>query len=360
VYDHTRFCKVIQVKYSSPSGVFGAKIGRFVYIGMKRIAVCLVIMFVLASCQRELYFPAVPATPTEITIAAIVVTNPTQNDYDSIVFRYQDAIIKEVHYSTAKDSLTRTYTYDAAGRLVGIKDQKPIYYTNNNSARSIVFQYNAAGELQQTSTDFVNVAGLKAQVVIKDRQMILYDTAYSNAAFNLDWANRIVYSTRNNKDYLLYDSCIYMNTSTPGLDKTVVSVYHYIADSIVNSVDKRIYFNQELSEYGTMNVFSDHPAPVWQAMRKRLFGNLANWFDAGAAWQDDNFHWYPLPGGPYKSIDYIGNTLSSGLVTPPYTRNFEYDNSFENGQLSRSVITYTLQGQGTGHYIYILRIYYNK
>ena len=113
---------------------------------------------ILGSCQHELHFPVVQmppvvAIPPEKLITAIVVTNPAQTDYDSMVFRYGTNQIKEVHYDPFKDSTTRTYYYDAAGRLSKLEDEKAIYYTNNDIARRISFQYDADGQLQKTITD---------------------------------------------------------------------------------------------------------------------------------------------------------------------------------------------------------------
>jgi hypothetical protein len=324
-----------------------------------------VVALLLTSCQRQLHFPDIPVVtaPHEKLVTAIVVTNPTQTDYDSLVFRYSTDKIKEVHYSLYGDSVTRTYYYDAAGRLSKLEDENAIYYTNNNMARRISFQYDASGQLQETKTDFTNVLGVSANIITTasgtNKKIIVYDTAYSTAAYNLDWVNRVIYSTISNSNYLLYDSSIFINTTTIGLVKTIVAVFSYGADSAVTSINKRIYFNNQLSEQGIVSVTGDQSAPAYKTLRKKLYRNLTNWFEASEVWQDDNYKLFPLPGGPYKSILYKGFSASADPASPPFTRNYEFVNSYNAGQLNNSIVTYSLSGQGTNHYVNVLRFYYN-
>lgn len=333
---------------------------------MIRIVVYTLGVSILVSCQKELHFPetSVDITLPEKPIAAVVITNPDQTDYDSLVFRYGTNMTREVHYTLYGDSVTRTYYYDTDNRLTKLEDEKAIYYTNNDKARRIIFQYNASGNMQQTTTDFTNTSGVKAYIINNlsgaNKQIIIYDTAYKTAVYNLDWANRIIYCTISNSNYLLYDSSIFINTTTAGLIKTIVAAYHYSADSSVTSISKRIYFNHELSEYGTVSVKSDRPAIEFMALRKKLYRNLSNWFEASTVWQDDNYRLFPIPGGPYKSILYEGFSTSAGPASPPFTRNYEYENSYAGNQLYKSVVTYSLSGQGTNNYVTVLRFYYKQ
>jgi len=318
----------------------------------------------LSSCQHELHFPMAPAItiPPEKLITAIVVTNPAQTDYDSMVFRYGASQIKEVHYDPFKDSTTRTYYYDAAGRLSKLEDEKAIYYTNNDIARRISFQYDADGQLQKTITDFNSVPGVSAYCTFNsngtERKMILIDTAYVGATYNLEWSNRVIYSTLGNGNRLLFDSGVFINPSNTNLSKTIVNEYAYAADSSVTSINKRIYFNGQLAEYGTLYATSGKIAPVYRALHRKLYRNLSNWFDMGLAWQDDSYHLFPLAAGPYTSILYTGYSTDSG--TKPYTRNYEYDNSYTGDQLDRCSINYALLGQGTSKYTTVLRFYYKE
>jgi len=329
---------------------------------MKNNPVYIVCVLLLASCQRELHFPVTPVVllPPEKLVTAIVITNPTQADYDSLVYRYAADKIREVHYSAQNDSLTRTYYYDAAGRLSALEDDNAIYYTNNNSAHRISFEYDAAGLLLQTKTDFKNVSGVAASIITHSqsagKSLVVYDTGY--ASNNLDWVNRIVYSTVSSSNYLLYDSSVFINNTNAGLVKTSVATYDYTSDSAVNSIKKSIYFNQQLAEYGVVAVFKDKPAPVYGTLRKKLYRNLSDWFEASAVWQDDNYRLFPLPGGPYKAILYKGFSVSAGANSPGFTRNYEFDNTYNGDQLFKSVVTYTLQGQGNNKYVTILRYYY--
>ena len=336
---------------------------------MKKMMLFTIVVLMLAACQHQLHFPDNPAPPPVITpheklVTAVVVTNPTQTDYDSLVFRYSTDRTREVHYSSQGDSVTRTYYYDAAGRLSKLEDEKAIYYTNNDMAKRISFQYDATGQLQQTKTDFSTVQGVTAYVInnnsIAGRQILVYDTSYTGSGYNLGWSNRIIYSTISVSNYILYDSAIFINPTTAGLVKTIVNEYSYGTDSSVTFINRRIYFNQQLSEYGNESVKSDHAAPVFLALRKKLYRNLSNWFEAGSVWQDDNYRLFPLPGGPYHSILYQGYSLSADPASPPYTRDYEFSNSYSGNQLNQSVINYSLVGRGTGSYTNVLRFYYKE
>ncbi len=302
--------------------------------------------------------------PPENLVKAVVITDPAQNDYDSMVFRYSTDKIREVHFDIyTGDSLTRTYYYDAAGRLSKLEDEKAIYYTNSDRAKRIVFQYDYNGHLSETVTDFSSITGVKAQVVTSNqgsyKKIIYYDTAYSTKAYDLDWANRIIYSTVNNSNYITYDSAIFLNTTTVGLVKTVVNAYHYATDSSILSVDRRIYFNHLLSEEGVLSGNSDLASKIYKSFHKKLYRNLTNWYDPSAAWQDDNYHLFPLPGGPYKTILYSGRSVSSGPAATPFSLNYEFDNTYSGDQLKKSIVTYSLSGQGSNRYIKILRFYYS-
>jgi len=332
--------------------LYAAMTKKFLYFGF----------IILGACQHELHFPVAPVVtiPPEKLVAAIVVTNPAQTDYDSMVFRYSADKIEEVHYDPFKDSTTRTYYYDAAGRLSKLEDQKAIYYTNNDMARRISFQYGADGQLQKTITDFTSVSGINAYCTISnngnEKKMLLIDTAYASALYNLEWSNRIIYSTLGNGNRLLYDSGIFINPTDTSLFKTIVNEYAYALDSNITSINKRIYFNGQLAEYGTVYATSGKIAPVYRALHRNLYRNLCNWFDMGLAWQDDSYRLFPLAAGPYTSILYTGYSTADG--TKPYTRTYEYDNSYSGDQLDRCSINYALLGQGTSKYTTVLRFYY--
>ncbi|MEP6749800.1 MAG: hypothetical protein ABJB86_18825 [Bacteroidota bacterium] len=326
-----------------------------------------IIILLLAGCQHQLHFPEAPVVVAghEKLVTKVVITDPTETDYDSLVYRYSTDKIREVHFSKQRDSVTRTYYYDASGRLAKLEDERAIYYTNNDAARRISFKYDANGQLQQTITDFTKVQGVNAYYVFNtsssgNRQMVIFDTAYISTSYNLDWNNRIIYSTISNRNYILYDSAIFINTITAGLIKTIVNEYSYGTDSSVTLINRRIYFNQQLTEHGIVIARSDRVAPLYKSFRKKLYQNLSNWFDAGAVWQDDNYHLFPLPGGPYQSILYTGYSLSAGPASPPYTRDYEFNNSFSDNQLNKSVVDYSLAGQGSSKYTNVLRFYYKE
>jgi len=319
-------------------------------------------ILLLASCQRELHFPTAPVAIVipEKVITAIVVYNPLVGDYDSIAFQYAPTQIKQSHYDRNGITETRSFSYDASGRLTQIDDDKAIYYTNNDRAIRIHFDYNTAGRLQRTTTDFTKVSGVTAEFKNGDagsvKLVTVYDTAYRTPAYNLDWVNRIIYSRVNARDYLLYDSSILTNTSYAGLVTTVVSEFAYDADTIVSTINKRVYSNHQLTEAGAMNAARDKPAPVYSALRRKLFRNLANWFDAGEVWQDTSYELFPLPGGPYKSILYNGLFAGGGQS---FVRNYQFENVYSNGDLDNSMVTYTLTGQGTSNYVTWLKFYYD-
>jgi hypothetical protein len=322
------------------------------------------VSLLLVSCQRELHFPPKPVVITlpEKIITAIIIYNPQVGDYDSVAFHYLDDKTKETHYNKNGDSITRTFFYDAAGRLSAVEDEKAIYYTNNDRALRIRFEYNAAGQLEQTKTDFTLASGITAHIIngIQGgvKQMQVYDTAYKSYSYNLDWINRTIYSTINSKNYILYDSAVLVNTNYTGLVTTKVSEFRYDADTVVRAISKRIYFNQQLSESGTVNIISDKAAPLYKALRKQLFRNLSNWFDASEAWQDNNYDLFPLPGGPYKSILYTGLFAGNGQAQQSFIRNYEFENTYKGDELDHSQVTYTLSGQGSSRYVNYLKFYY--
>ena len=330
---------------------------------MRNLIVCgRFMILLLASCQREIRFPTTPVATAipEKVITAIIVYNPLVGDYDSIAFQYAPDLVKQSHFDRNGITETRSFSYDAAGRLTQVDDDKAIYYTNNDRAIRIHFDYDAAGQLQQTTTDFTRVAGVKAEFKNSGagnvKLVAIYDTAYRTPAYNLDWVNRIIYTRINARNYILYDSSILTNTSYAGLVTTVASEFIYDSDTIVSIINKRIYSNGQLTESGTMNAARDKPAPVYTALRKKLFRNLANWFDAGEVWQDTSYDLYPLPGGPYKSTLYNGLFAANGQT---FVRNYQFENVYSNGDLDNSMVTYTLTGQGTSNYVTWLKFYYD-
>jgi hypothetical protein len=323
-------------------------------------------VFWLLSCQRELSFPAVAPVPPllpEKLVAAIVITDSLQVDYDSVVYRYQADKIREVHYARTRDSITRSYYYDAAGRLSKIEDEKALYYTNNDVAKRISFQYDNSGLLVKTSTDFTTISGISAiynnSLSGANRNIIVYDTAYSGPSYNLDWVNRIIYNTLTSDNYILYDSCLYINKFS-GVVKTVVSAYAYGADKNVTTIDNVTYFDNEPAEEGNTVLEKDSSAPVYEALRKKLYSNMANWYEASSVTQDDNYRLFNVPGHMYKSIVYGGYSVSNGPGAFKVTRSFDYDNTYTDDLLKRSVVTYSVHGQGSVHYSKVLRYYYRQ
>ena len=322
-------------------------------------------ILMLLACQRELHFPPTPVAPTvaqEKLVRAIVVTNPVQNDYDSMVFRYLPDTIREVHYSSHKDSVTRIYYYQGA-RLQAIADENALYYTNHDKATRISFSYDASNLLIATATDFSRVKNVPASFVNKgsdkEREVWVYDTSYQSATYDLGWTNRIIYSRIGNHTQLLYDSAVFNNNSAPGLSKTIVNEYSYGPDSSVRTIQKRIYFNKELVEYGTVSAAAAAPCPALSGLRKKLYRNLANWFDAGMVWQNDNYAIFQLPQGPYNSILYKGFSTSNLQTQSSYTVDYLFGNFFQGNELTQSIIQYSLLGRGTSRYTTILRFYYN-
>jgi hypothetical protein len=329
----------------------------------KNISFLLLMSFLLASCQQEISFPVDPlANPVvEKLVAAIVITNSPQNEYDSIVFRYLADKTREVHYRLAGDSITRAYYYDNAGRLVKLEDEKAIYYTNNNSATTISFQYNSSGQLIKTFTDFKTVSGVPAYynntISGNSKQIIVHDTLYISASYNLDWANRTIFNTLTADNYLMYDSCIWLNSSRGGTT-TYVAEYSYDTDKNAKEIRQYTYQDGQLSEWGTVTITRDKPAPVYEALRKKLFRNLANWYETGFVSQDDNYRLFTFPGNMYKKMSYTGYSSDGGVVPLKVIKSIEYENQYDNDLLLKSKVTFSLTGQGTIHYVNQIRYYY--
>jgi hypothetical protein len=199
------------------------------------------IIFLLTSCQQEIFFPtdAPVNAVVEKLVSAIVITNSLQTEFDSIVFRYQSNKTIEVHYRQTGDSIKRTYYYDNAGRLTKLEDDKVLYYTNNNTAYSISFLYNSSGQLIKTFTEFKTVPAVPAFynniVSGNNKKIVVYDTSYVNPSYNLGWANRIIYNTLSTDNFLQYDSCISLNYLTGGRT-TYVSDYTYDTKKNVTGV----------------------------------------------------------------------------------------------------------------------------
>ena len=330
---------------------------------MKKILRLVIVNFLLlTSCQKEVSFPpAPPPPPPEQLVAAIAISNAAQNEYDSIVYRYAADKIREVHYHRFGDSVTRTYSYDVAGRLTKIEDENAIYFTNNNIAHTIRFQYNNAGQLIKTLTDFETVSGIPAYFTYTSsgnlKKMIVYDTSYFTASYSLDWANRIVYNTMSSDNYLRYDSTIYLNNASGGI-KAEVSDFNYDANKNVTSIREATYQSWQLSEWGDVSVTFDTPAPVFEGLRKKLFRNLANWYDASSVWQDDNYRLFTVPGHMYKRLAYSGYSLYGGTTPLTVIRGFDFQNEYDNNLLVRSIVTITVSGQGNIHYVNDIRYYY--
>ena len=236
-------------------------------------------LLLLASCQKEFNeaVTKVQVVPVIPDVSAIVITNGTAGDYDSVVYRYFTGKTNEIHYNYTRDSVTRTYYYDAAGRLSKLEDQKAIYYTNNDVAKRISFIYNNAGEIVETLTDFNTLQGIKAwynDTVSGDTKTItIYDTAYRGPSYDLDWANRVIYTIVNNNNSIVYDSCIYYNYIY-GHVKTIASSYDYNGGNNATSVTKFTYQDFNLAETGITYITRDKPAPFFEALRKKLFRNL--------------------------------------------------------------------------------------
>jgi hypothetical protein len=319
-------------------------------------------LLIFTSCQKELSIPDLRSTDStaEKVVAAIVIEDLEQNDYDSIVYRYFPDKTLEVHYDQSGDSVTRTYYYDVNGRLAKMEDEEAIYYTNNDAARRISFNYNSSGELVQTSTDFTTVSGVEAHFhnsFTTGNNVTVYDTAYRGSSYNLDWANRIIYNTLTTDSYLLYDSCISVNNSS-GFITTYVSAYTYDAAHNATTINKFTYQDGQLSEWGTITVRRDKPAPVYEALRKKLFRDLANWYEVGSVSQDDNFRLFSIPGNMYKTIVYNGYSTNGGPAPLPVNMISEYNNTYDKDLLVNSVNTVSFQGQGNIDYVHHIRYYY--
>ena len=96
-----------------------------------------------------------------------------------------------MHYTATGNSVTRAYHYDTAGRLAKIEDEKALYYTNNNVAHTIRFEYNNRGQLSKTLTDFKTINNVPAYFNYKiqgnQKQILVYDTSYITPAYDLGW-----------------------------------------------------------------------------------------------------------------------------------------------------------------------------
>ncbi|HXL57298.1 MAG TPA: hypothetical protein VN958_13630 [Chitinophagaceae bacterium] len=329
---------------------------------MKKIFPVISFFLLMASCQKELSLadPSVNPAPERV-VSAIVITDSTQSDYDSLVYRYLPDKTREVHYNHSGDSTTRTYYYDTDNRFSKLEDEKAIYYTNNDVAKRISFQYNSSGQLVETLTDFATVTGIKAyynnNLSATGKSIIVYDTFYNSPSYNLDWANRIIYNTLSSDDYLLYDSCIFIN-KVSGVLTTRVSAYNYDTEKNATSISKLTYHDEQLSEWGTVTVTRDKPAPDYEALREKLFHNLANWYQTGSVLQDDNYPLFSFPGRMYKSIVYTGYSINGGAIPLQVYNRSEFNNTYNDDLLMKSVITTSLQGQGNTHYVTVIRYYY--
>ena len=332
---------------------------------MKPLLTTIFFLFFFTSCQKELNAPVVEVTlpSNESRVSSLVISNGYTGDYDSTVFRYTRDKTREVHYDYAGDSAARTYYYDALQRLSRLEDDKAIYYTNNDTAKSVSFFYDSQGELTETSTDFHAKSGIKTyynnNISVDTKTVLIYDTSYRGISYNLDWANRIIYVTLKADNTLLYDSCIYFNYAS-GHIKKVVSSYNYDGDKEVTSIDKFTYQDNELFGWGTTTIQRDKPAPVFEALRKKLYHNLANWYQTSSAMQNDSYQPFPVPGGMFKSIKYKGSASSGLPLSRDVIIDVVYENNYNNDVLEKSVVTYDMSGQGIAHYSNDIRYYYSK
>lgn len=329
----------------------------------KRFFFFILMVFFLVSCQEEIFFPNdAPAIPAvEKVVAAIVITNAAQNEFDSIVYRWLPGMTKEVHYSQNGDSVTRTYSYDNQGRLAKLEDQKALYYTNSDVAHVIGFQYNSSGQLIKTITDFKTKSGVPAYFNTSGsgnaKKIEVYDTSYRGPSYNLGWANRIIYNTVSSDNYLMYDSCIFFNYSTGGTSSKV-SDYGYDANKNAIAVRQHTYQDGQLTEWGNVTVIRDKPAPIYEGLRKKLYRNLTNWYDAGYVLQDDNYRFFTFPGSMYKIMSYSGYSTDGGPVPLQVIKSIEYQNEYDKDLLLKSIVSFSLNGQGTIHYINHVSYYY--
>ena len=330
---------------------------------MKLITI-LAFTLLLFSCQKEFNAPVVEVEVKPIIreLASIVITNGTHGDYDSIIYRYLAGKTLEIHYNYSGDSAIRSYYYDSKGRLSKLEDEKVIYYTNNDVAKTIRFKYNNDGDLIETSTDFNAVSNIKAYYnttrFSNTKNVIIYDTLYKGASYDLDWVNRVIHISLDNDDAILYDSANYLSYNS-GLVKTVVSAYRYDGNKNVTGINKLTYQNEELSEWGDVIITRDKPAVVFEALRKSLYRNLSAWYQTSSAMQDDSYQLFPIPGGMYKSISYKGSSLSGLATHQDIIRNYTFDNIYNsNDELESSQVTYTMSGQGNAQYVHQLYYYY--
>jgi hypothetical protein len=157
-------------------------------------------------------------------------------------------------------------------------------------------------------------------------------------------------------NYLLYDSCISVNTN--GFSTTYVSAYTYDVDHNATIINKFTYQNGQLSEWGTFTIRRDKPAPTYEALRKKLFRNLANWYEIGSVSQDDNYRLFSIPGSMYKTIVYNGYSTNGGPQPLQVNMISEFDNTYDKDLLLNSVNTVSLQGQGNIAYVHHIRYYY--
>ena len=329
----------------------------------KKIAFFTLLFYLLTSCQQEIFLPVnapVNVIPEKV-VAAIVITNELQNEFDSILYRYYPDKIREVHYKETGDSITRTYSYDADGRLAKIEDDKALYYTDNTTARAISFQYNNTSQLIKTVTDFKTVSAVPAYynytISANEKKIIGYDTSYITSSYNLDWPNRIIYNTLSADNYLVYDSNISINNRS-GKTKTLVSEFKYDANKNATDIREYTYQDGQLSEWGTLTATYDRPAPVYEGLRKKLFRNLANWYEVSSVSQDDNYRFFTIPGQMYKNLFYSGFAIDGSPAPVMVLKRAEYKNEYDNDVLIKSTVTFSVTGQGTIHYVSNIRYYY--
>jgi hypothetical protein len=137
-----------------------------------------------------------------------------------------------------------------------------------------------------------------------------------------------------------------------------VADYKYDGNLNVTAINSNTYFDDTLTEQGITGLIKDNPAPAYEALRKKIYSNLANWYEAGLILQDDNYHLFSVPGHIYRSIVYTGRSLSNAAIAPVITRSYDYINTFKDDLLQRSLVTYSLKGEGSGTYTRALRYYY--
>jgi len=331
----------------------------------KKIAFLTLPVYLLTSCQQEIFRPGnapVNIVP-ETVVAAIVISNAAQNEFDSIVYSYMPDKTREVHYRESGDSTIRIYYYDAAGRLAKIEDDNALYYTDNlaNTARAISFQYNSAEQLIKTVTDFKTVSAVPAYynytISANGKKIIGYDTSYITSSYNLDWPNRIIYNTLSADNYLVYDSSISIN-NTSGKTKTLVSEFKYDANKNATGIRQYTYHDGQLFEWGTLSATYDRPAPVYEGLRKKLFRSLANWYEVSSVSQDDNYRFFAIPGHMYKNLFYSGFAIDGSPAPVKVLKGYEYQNEYNNDLLIKSIVTVSVTGQGNVHYINYIHYYY--